>query len=533
MPIDPNREMWKPGMPWEDAISDIEYIKNIAKEMGGKDRIERQHKAGLYTVRERIDKILDTDSFLEYGPMIGAAEFDDNGNITEFTPGGYVMGLGEIDGRPVAIGGDDFTISGGSPHNVHKGPKDFVQPLAIQYGIPYVQLIQGAGHSSKADEAAGHMGLPTGEMWWRNVETLKNVPVATGILGPVAGWPAAHALMSHFTVMIKEKSQIFPSGPPVVQRAIGETLSKEELGGYKMHVYESGQVDNVAESEEDAYEQIKKFLSFLPNNTSEVAARVETGDSPDRRPEELLNIIPPNRKRSYDPRKLIRLVVDNGDFFEMREHYAGSIITGFARMDGYSVGILASDPKVLAGAMDGWAAEKYAHFVDLCDAFNMPVMIFLDMPGFMLGSHAERKATMRRGISALIASYEADVPKIEFNIRKSYGVAADAPNSLGQPNGVNLRYGWPAGEYGGIPIEGGVAAAYRREIENAPDPEAHRTMIEERLLKLRSPFRAAFHGDMVDLIDPRETRYLACKFVKLAQPVLKKLAQRPKRTVRP
>ena len=202
MPIDPNREMWKPGMPWEDAISDIEYIKNLAKEMGGKDRIERQHKAGLYTVRERIDKILDTDSFLEYGPMIGAAEFDDNGNITEFTPGGYVMGLGEIDGRPVAIGGDDFTISGGSPHNVHKGPKDFVQPLAIQYGIPYVQLIQGAGHSSKADEAAGHMGLPTGEMWWRNVETLKNVPVATGILGPVAGWPAAHALMSHFTVTV-------------------------------------------------------------------------------------------------------------------------------------------------------------------------------------------------------------------------------------------------------------------------------------------------------------------------------------------
>jgi acetyl-CoA carboxylase carboxyltransferase component len=333
--------------------------------------------------------------------------------------------------------------------------------------------------------------------------------------------------------MVKEKSQIFPSGPPVVQRAIGETLSKEELGGYKMHVYESGQVDNVAESEEDAYDQIKKFISYLPNTTNEVAERVETGDSPDRRPEELLNIIPANRKRSYDPRKLIKLVVDNGEFFEMRQHYAGAIITGFARMDGYSVGVLGSDPKVMAGAMDGWAAEKYTHFVDLCDAFNLPVMIFLDMPGFMLGSHAERKATMRRGIGALIASYEAEVPKIEFNVRKSYGVAADAPNSLGHPNGLNLRFGWPAGEWGGIPIEGGVAAAYRREIENAPDPEAHRTMIEERLLKLRSPFRAAFKGDVVDLIDPRETRRLACRFVKLAQPLLKKLAEKPKRVVRP
>ena len=187
----------------------------------------------------------------------------------------------------------------------------------------------------------------------------------------------------------------------------------------------------------------------------------------------------------------------------------------------------------MAGAMDGWAAEKYAHFVDLCDAFNLPVVIFLDMPGFMLGSHAERKATMRRGVRALISSYEAEVPKIEFNVRKSYGVAADAPNSLGHPDGLNLRFGWPAGEWGGIPIEGGVAAAYRREIDSAPNPEKHRAMIEERLLKLRSPFRAAFKGDVVDLIDPRETRKLACTFVKLAQPLLSKLSERTKRIVRP
>jgi acetyl-CoA carboxylase carboxyltransferase component len=183
--------------------------------------------------------------------------------------------------------------------------------------------------------------------------------------------------------------------------------------------------------------------------------------------------------------------------------------------------------------MDGDGADKYAHFVDLCDTFNLPVVIFLDMPGFMLGSTAERKATMRRGIRALIASAEAKVPKVEFNVRKSYGVAADAPNSLGQPDGLNLRFGWPAGEWGGIPIEGGVAAAYRREIDAAPDPEAHREMIEQRLLRLRSPFRAAHQGDVVDLIDPRDTRVLACRFVKLAQPMLARLAQREKRAVRP
>ena len=533
MPIDHDREYWKPGMPWDKALEDIEYVKELASEMGGSDRIARQHSGGRYTVRERIEKILDPGSFLEAGPMVGAAEFDDDGNLKEFTPGAYVMGLGEIEGRPVAIGGDDFTISGGSPHNVRKNSRQFTQPLAMQYGIPYVQLVEGVGHSAKADEAAGHMGLPDGSQWYEAVELLKKVPVAAGIMGSVAGAPAAYALMSHFTVMVKEQSQIFPSGPPVVRRAIGETLDKEELGGYKMHVHDSGQVDNVAESEEEAFEQIKKFISYLPNTTSDVADRVETGDPPDRRPEELLNIIPSNRKRSYDPRKLISLVVDNGDFFEMRRHWAGAVITGFARLDGYSVGIVGSDPRFLAGAMDGWAAEKYAHFLDLCDAFNLPVVVFLDMPGFMLGSHAERKATMRRGVRALIASAEAEVPKVEFNVRKAYGVAADAIHSLGHPNGLNLRYGWPAGEWGGIPIEGGVAAAYRREIESAEDPEAHREMIENRLLRLRSPFRAAYKGDVVDLIDPRDTRRLACKFVKLAQPMLAKLSQRPKRAVRP
>ncbi len=533
MPIDKNRDMWKPGEPWEQAIGDMKYVRSLAAELGGAERVKRQHSGGRYTIRERIEKMVDPGSFLEAGPMVGAAEFDDEGNMVEFTPGAYVMGLGEIDGRPVAIGGDDFTISGGSPHNVRKHSRQFTQPLATQYGIPYIQLVEGVGHSAKADEAAGHMGLPGGDLWWKGVELMKRVPVAAGIMGSVAGAPAAFALMSHFTVMVKEQSQIFPSGPPVVRRAIGEQMDKEELGGYKRHVHESGQVDNVAESEEDAFEQIKKFISYLPNTTNDVAPRVETGDPPDRRPEELLNIIPPNRRRGYDPRKLIKLVVDNGEFFEMRRHWASSIITGFARLDGYSVGIIGSDPMKLAGAMDGWAAEKYAHFVDLCDAFNLPVVIFLDMPGFMLGSHAERIATMRRGIRALIASAEAKVPKIEFNIRKAYGVAADAAHSLGHPDGLNLRFGWPAGEWGGIPIEGGVAAAYRREIENAPDPEAHRAMIEERLLKLRSPFRAAYRGDVVDLIDPRETRRLACTFVKLAQPMLHKLAQREKRAVRP
>ena len=520
-------------MGWEKAIEDIEYIRGLAAELGGERNIERQHKGGRYTVRERIEKMADPGTFIEAMPMVGAAEYDEEGNLTSFTPSGYVMGLAEIDGRPIAIGGDDFTMSGGSPHDVHKFPHDFIFPLASQYGIPLVQLIEGVGHSSKADEEHGHMLLPQGDLWWRPSELLAKVPVAAGIMGSSAGWPAALAMLSHFSVMVKGQSQVFPSGPPVVKRAIGEEIDKETLGGAQMHVHESGQVDNEADSEEEAFDQIKTFLSYLPNTTNEVAPRVDTGDPPDRRPEELLNIIPSNRRHGYDARELIGLVVDNGDFFEMRRHYASGIITAFARLDGYSVGVIASDPMKRAGAMDGDVADKYTHFVDLCDAFNLPALIFLDMPGFMLGSHSERMATMRRGARALIASAEADIPKVEFNVRKSYGVAADAPNGMGLPLGLNLRFGWPAGEWGGIPIEGGVAAAYRREIDAAPDPDAHREMIEERLLRLRSPFKAAHAGDAVDLIDPRDTRRLACTFVKLAQPMLAKLAERPKRAVRP
>ena len=231
MPIDPTRETWKPGMSWENALEDIDYIRGLGKEMGGAERIARQHQGGRFTIRERLDKMLDPGSFMEYGPMIGAAEYDENGNLIEFAPGAYVMGLGEINGRPVAIGGDDFTISGGSPHTVRKHSFYFIQPLASQYGSPYIQLVEGVGHSAKADEAAGHMGLPDGSLWWKGIELLKKVPVAAGIMGSVAGAPAAFALLSHFTVMVKDQSQIFPSGPPVVKRAIGETLNKEELGG--------------------------------------------------------------------------------------------------------------------------------------------------------------------------------------------------------------------------------------------------------------------------------------------------------------
>ena len=271
------------------------------------------------------------------------------------------MGLGEIDGRPVAIGGDDFTISGGSPHDVHKRPHDFIHPLAMQYGLPCVQLVEGVGHSSKADEASGHMGLPSGDLWWQMVELLRRVPVASAVLGSVAGWPAALALMSHFTVMVKGRSQIFPSGPPVVRRAIGETLDKEALGGSAdARARERSGRQRGRDRGGGVRARSSGSSRTCPTPPSDVAPRVDTGDPPDRRPEELLDIIPTNRRRGYDARKLIRLVVDNGEFFEMRRHWAGAIITGFARLDGYSVGVIGQRPDE-AGRGDGRQRGRQVH----------------------------------------------------------------------------------------------------------------------------------------------------------------------------
>ena len=299
-----------------------------------------------------------------------------------------------------------------------------------------------------------------------------------------------------------------------------------------MHTRETGVVDNEAETEEDCFQQMRQFLSYMPNNIYEVPPYQDMGDDPNRREQELLNIVPIERKRHYDMYKVIRLLTDKGEFFEMRKYYGRALITAFARMDGYAVGILASNPMFNAGAIDGKAAQKMVRFTDLCNCFNIPVVLLGDVPGFMIGSEAEKEGTMRYGMVAVMASQEATVPKVHIALRKSYGMGGDAFSSVGGMLTLNLRLGWPSGEWGAIPVEGGVAAAYRRDIESSPDPEARRQELEEKLIGLRSPFRAAETGDVIDIIDPRDTRPYICRFIKAAQPYLKRNVG-PKRSVRP
>ncbi|MDD5127202.1 MAG: carboxyl transferase domain-containing protein [Dehalococcoidales bacterium] len=523
---------WKPGMPWKDAIEELKRRREAALLLGGKEKIERQHSRGKMTVRERIERLVDKGTFFEVGSLMGRGTYDEEGNLLDFANAGFVNGMAEIDGRLVALGGEDFTVSGGSPAGIHKDPSFFIQPVALQYGIPVIQLLDGVGFSTQDYAGMGRMTLPDSSDIWRwPVMALHEVPVISAILGPAAGHVAGQAMLCHFSVMVKGTGQVFPTGSPLVSRSLSYEIDKDELGGTKVH-RESGAIDNEAADEDDCLRQVKHYLSYMPNNVWEIPARIDLGDDPNRREEDLLGIVPIERKKPYDMYKLIRLLVDKGEIFEMRRYFGRGMITAFARMDGYAVGILASNPMFNAGAIDGKTAQKTARFIDLCNMFSIPMVLLPDVPGLMIGMDAEKQATVRHGMTGIMAGIEATIPKVQINLRKAYGMGSGVFNSLNGMQSLQLRFGWPSGEWGPIPIEGGVAAAYRRDIESAPDPEKRRRELEENLLKLRSPFRCAESGDVMDIIDPRETRPIICRFIKAAQPFLKRNAG-PKRSVRP
>ncbi len=511
-------------MVWQPEIEELERRKRVASEMGGAERIARQHADGKLTIRERIDAVLDKDSFFEIGDLAGYGEYDEERNPIGFTPAPYVTGIGRIDGRLVAVGGEDFTIRGGTASGApRRRPKSgkWADSFALEYGVPLIYLADGAGASVRSVEAEQGGHLPSSDDFRSEVNLLGRVPVVAAVVGSVAGRPAGRAMLSHWSIMVKESSQIFPGGPPVVRRATSEEITKEELGGSHIHVHRSGVIDNEAEDEIDCFRQIREFLSYMPNNVWETPPYVPPKDSVERREEELLSIIPRNTRHAYDMRQLIRLVVDDRRMFEVQPHWGTTAITALARVNGYVVGVVANDPGILAGAIDADGADKQAHFMDVCDTFNIPLVLFNDVPGFMVGSKAELQGTLRHGMKALMASVQTVVPTIQFHVRKAYGLAAAATGSSAR---VYLRMGFPSGEWGSIPIEGGVEAAYRRDIESSPDPDARRRELEEQMSKYRSPYLVADSFGIEKIIDPRETRPCLAMLVEAAQPILKRIA---------
>ena len=510
-------------MSWQQEVEEIHRRRELARAQGGAEAIGRHHAKGELTVRERIDALCDPGTFREHGRMAGSAWLDGDGRVARFTPANYVVGVGGIGGRQVAVGGEDFTLRGGSPNASGLRKSIYAEHLALRLRIPLVRLLEGGGGSVASPDEDPRRPKTVGEPVYEPhrfqviADAMGQVPVASAGLGAVAGFPAGRLVASHFSVMARGTSQVMIGGPALVERALGRTMSKEALGGAEVHA-RSGVVDNVAADEEDAFRQIRRFLGYLPPNVWERAARGACDDPPERREEELLSIVPRNRRRPFDVLRVVELVVDRGSFFPIAPDYGPSIAVGLARLNGQSVGVTANDCRYLAGAMTAPAARKMRRLIELCDTFHLPVLNFVDEPGFMIGPDAERDGTIRYGMAAVAAAAQARTPWASVQIHKAFGVAAAAHFG---PDTYRLE--WPSAESGALPVEGGVAVAYRRRIAQAADPAGMRRALEEQLARSRSPYPAAESFAVHDLIDPRETRPALCDWVEWIQPLLKTL----------
>lgn len=506
-------------MSWKPEVEELARRKAFAQRMGGEEGIERQHRRGKLTVRERIARLVDPESFEEFMGLAGTGRYEGD-ELVGFVPKASVEGVCKLDGRKVIVSGGDFTVRGGSGGGNRGGLGQELASnrRALEWRLPYVRLLDAAGGSVRSFEEIGRTYLPDGNVWSAvDTQLLSVVPVVSAVMGSVAGLPAVNACMAHFNVMVKGTSQLFPGGPPVVKAALGYDITKEELGGDHIHTRVSGVVDNLASSEDHAFEQIRSFLGYLPSNVYEMAPRASCSDDPGRRDESLLSLIPRDRRKVYDGHAVIERVLDADSFFEIGALYGRARITGLARVNGYPVGVMANDPKHRGGSTDVAAGSKVIRLLQLCDMFHLPVVSFADEPGFMVGLESEKQGIERAGARLVCVTCASRMPWITFVVGKLYGVAGQCQH---RPSGVFRRYCWPSANWGSMHIAGGAAAAYRREIESAADPEAKRSEIEARLNAMASPFRTA-EATGQDIIDPRDTRLLLCEFVEEAQGVLK------------
>lgn len=499
---------------WERAVAELERRWASARELGGEDRVARQHADGRLTVRERIERL--TDRFHEVGGLSRYTERDASGTTVTDLASSHVCGLGEIDGRFVAVGGDDFTVRGGAAQTyldrLKGGMGGFVEDLAHEYRIPLVLFVEGVGGSATSADDKGHVFIPSSLSLSRCYELMAEVPVLCAVLGAAAGASAGRATVSHFSVMSKN-SVAFAGGPPVVKRSLGIDVDKHELGGARMHTSVSGVIDNLAADDDDAIDQLRRVLSYLPQNVWSLPSRGPQDDPADRRDDALLEIVPENRRRPYSMRAVLEAVADRASVFEIGGGWARSLITCLARLDGIPCGMIANDPRVLGGALDSAAADKQVRFIDFCSTFHLPIIYFVDVPGFMVGPESEQAGVLRKGMRAVQSLLEAEVPVITVHVRKAFGMATQATSN---PDRLGLRLAWPSVEWGDMPVEGGVAAGFRREIAAAENPEAFRREIEQRLREASDPWRTVEAFGVEAMIDPRETRPLVAAFLNAA-----------------
>jgi acetyl-CoA carboxylase carboxyltransferase component len=506
-------------MIWKPELDELARREAFAREMGGVEKVKRQRDQGRLTVRERIDKMVDASSFHEIGAVSGIGEYDEHGELKHLTPANCVFGRGKVDGRTVVVVGDDFTVRGGSADASISAKPLMAEEMAHDFRLPIIRIIEGSGGggSVKTIETKGAANLPGGiggNRWYRyTTENLAYVPVVGLGLGSVAGLGAARLAASHYSIMTRN-SAMFVAGPPVVKR-LGQDLSKQELGGADIQT-RAGGIDDAVDTEEEAFAKARRFLSYLPSSVFELPPMLPCSDDPERIDESLIKAVPRSRRQVYKMRPIIESVFDKGSFFEMNANYGRPMIVGLARLEGRAVFVLASDPFHYGGSWTAEACQKVIRWVDFAETFHLPIVYLMDCPGFMIGLDAEKSATIRYGVRAMAAVNQTTVPWCTVIVRNSFGVAG----VVHQPaDRFSIRYAWPSAYWGSLPLEGGIEAAYRAEIDAADDPAAKLKEIETRLNKLRSPFRSAEKFWVEEIIDPRKTRSLLCEFARLAEPL--------------
>ena len=489
-------------MTLDSKIQEMRDLKEQAKLGGGLERIRRQHEKGRLTARERLELLLDKGSFRELDIFVTHRTTDFGLADQKILGDGVVTGYGTIDGRLTYVYSQDFTVFGGSLSQAHAEKIVKIMNMALKNGAPLVGLNDSGG--ARIQEGVVSLG-GYADIFLQNTLASGVLPQISVILGPSAGGAVYSPAITDFIIMVKDSSYMFVTGPEVVKTVTHEDVSFEDLGGAQVHANKSGVAHFVAEGEEEAMFLTQKLLSFFPQNNLEDPPLRKPNDDPLRMDEELDSIVPDNPNKAYDMRDLVRRVVDEGDFLEVHEHFAGNVLVGFARLGGRPIGIIANQPMVLAGVLDIEASWKAARFIRFCDCFNIPIITFEDVPGFMPGLGQEHGGIIRHGAKLLFAYCEATVPKITVITRKSYGGAYCVMNSKHIRGDINLA--WPTAEIAVMGPDGAVNIIFRRQINDAADPDAEKArLVGEYRAKFANPYVAASRGYVDDIIEPKETR---------------------------
>ncbi|MDQ1489913.1 MAG: propionyl-CoA carboxylase beta chain [Actinomycetota bacterium] len=508
--------------PLQERVEQLAELKEAALHAGSPAAIERQHARGKLTARERLDVLLDPGSFVELDMLARHRAHGFDIERTRPLTDGVVTGWGTVDGRKVFVFSQDFTVFGGALGEVFAEKIHKVMDLAESVGAPFIGINDGAG----ARIQEGVVSLAAyGGIFYRNVKASGVIPQISVVMGPCAGGAVYSPAMTDFIFMVRGTSHMFITGPDVVKAVTGEDVTQEELGGAMTHASKSGVASFVYDDERQCLEEVRYLLSFLPSNNLEDPPYVAPEDDPERPCPGLIDLIPDSPNKPYDMKKVIAEVVDEGDFLEVFPFWAGNIVTAFARIDGHAVGIVGNQPQVLAGTLDIDASEKAARFVRTCDAFNIPIVTFVDVPGFLPGTDQEYGGIIRHGAKLLYSYCEASVPRIQVITRKAYGGAYVVMNS--KSIGADLAFAWPSAEIAVMGPQGAVNIIFRKELEGADDPETRRVeLVEEYTERFANPYVAAERGYVDDVIDPRDTRAVLSRALEMLRTKQEKLPQR-------